>query len=98
MNILSGRNGAILGYAPAHKVHGRTADKAGNEPVDWLVVKFLGSAYLLNAPIQHHDDSITHAKGLDLIVCHVKRGNAEASLQFNNLGAHLDAKLCVDIG
>jgi hypothetical protein len=48
----------------------------------------------LDAALQHHHHSIAHTESLDLVM----GSDSEATLQFADLGAHLDSQLRIDIG
>ena len=52
---------------------------------------------LLQHALPHHGDAIAERHGLDLIVRHVQRRHPERALELADLGAHLHAKLGVQI-
>jgi len=43
-------------------------------------------------------DAVAHGHRLDLIMCHVERGDAELGVEKLELGPHLDAEIGVEIG
>ena len=79
-------------------VHGGHADELGRELVDRVVVDLDGGVGLLDlAAIDEHDLG-GHAHGLGLVVRDVDEGGAQALVQGDELGAHLGAQLCVEVG
>ena len=77
--------------------HRRRADEAGNEDVVGVVVEILRGGDLLQLAQAHDRYPMPHGHGLDLVVRHVYRRDAELLLQRGDLGAHLDAKLRIEI-
>ena len=62
------------------------------------VVEFQRRPDLLDDAVMHDHDLVGHGHGLDLVVGDIDRRGLEALVQFLDLGAHLDAKLGVEIG
>ena len=73
------------------------ADEAGDELVAWLVVQRLRRVHLLQVAGVHDGDPVAHRHRLDLVVRDVDRGHAEPALELVDLGAQLDAELCVQV-
>jgi hypothetical protein len=53
---------------------------------------------LLDDAVFHDDDAVAHGHGLDLVVGDVDHGGLEALVELDDLGAHLDAHLGVEVG
>ena len=62
-----------------------------------MVVNLLRRANLLNHAILHDDDAVAQGHGLGLIVRNVHERGVDAIAQLDNLGAHLVAKLRVEV-
>ena len=88
---------AVLGLG-LDEVHLRGADEAGDEQVDGLVVELQRGVDLHQLAEVHHRDPVAHRHGLDLVVGHVDRGDAEVGLQLGDVGAGLHAHLGVEVG
>ena len=90
------------------EVHRRGAEEAGNEEVGGFVVDFERGVDLLDDAFLesgggvehgvHHDDAGAHGHGFDLVVGDVDHGGLETAVQLDDLGAHLDAHLGVEVG
>ena len=89
---------AVLGRLRLDQVHLRRADEAGDEQVDGLVVEVQRGVDLHELAEVHHRDPVTHRHGLDLVVGHVDRGDAQVGLQLGDVGARLHAHLRVQVG
>src|SRR5665647_3121498 len=92
------QSGVAFCHRRLHHVHGRTADETADEQVHGVVVELLGRRHLLQLAFAHHGDTVAHGHGLDLVVGHVDRGHAQLVLQAADLGTHLHAQLCVEVG
>ncbi|BCJ61829.1 hypothetical protein Jiend_52510 [Micromonospora endophytica] len=51
----------------------------------------------MHLPLLEDRDLVGHGQGLDLVVGHVDDCRAEAAVDAGELGAHLDAKLEVEV-
>src|SRR5690606_36381694 len=83
---------------PANEVHRGTADEAGDELVCRPLVELEGCADLLDLARVHDDDPVTEGHCLDLVMCHVDHGGAEAAVQSCDLLARLHTELGVEVG
>ena len=79
------------------QVHRRRADESRDEQRRRPIVKVQRRPDLLNHAVAHDDDAIGHRHGFDLIVRYVDRRRLQPLVQFLDLGAHLHAKLGVEI-
>src|SRR5690348_11351849 len=94
---LDDRRAAVDAGDAGHEVHRRRADEASDERVDRRVVELEGVAALLDNAVTHHDDAVGHRHRLDLVMRDVDRRRLQALVQLLDLGAHLHAKLRVQI-
>ena len=74
------------------------ADERGDEAVRRRVVELDGRADLLDDPLVEDRHAVGDGERLLLVVGHKDRGDAELSLQREQLAAHVDAQLRVEIG
>lgn len=63
-----------------------------------MVVNLKRSSNLLDNTILHNNDPLPHGHGLDLVVGDINHGGLEASVEFGDLRAHLDAHFGVQVG
>ena len=93
------RDDAAVGTAQRRldHVHRGRADEAADEQVDRPVVELLRLGHLLDLALAHDRDPVAHRHRLDLVVGDVDRRDPEVVLQPGDLGAHLHAKLCVEV-
>ena len=80
------------------EVHRRRADEACDEGRGGLAVDRVRRSDLLDAARSHDDDAVGQRHRLDLVVRHVDHGRAHPLVQLLDLGAHLDAQLCIEVG
>ena len=78
-------------------VHRRTAHEARDEEVGRTLIQPLRHVELLQQPPAHDRDAVAHRHRLDLVVRDVHRRDRELSLDAQDLGAHLHAKLRVEV-
>ena len=52
---------------------------------------------LLHDPVPHHHDPVAHGHRLDLVVRHVDHRCLQLMVEPRDLGAHLDAEICVEV-
>ena len=62
-----------------------------------MLKHLLGRADLLNPAVLHNDNTIAQSHCFGLVVCDIYKGGVDALTQFYYLGAHLVAKLCVEV-
>ena len=79
------------------QIHRRAADEAADEDVQRVVVQLLRRRDLLQLALAHDGDAVAHRHRLDLIVRDVDRRHPERAREPADLGAHLDAKLRVEV-
>jgi len=89
---------ALFHHFDGEEIHGGRADETGDEFVDGVVVHVERRADLLDFAVLHDNDFVAHGHGLDLVVGDVDHGGLEAIVQLDELGAHLDAELGVEVG
>ena len=80
------------------QVHRRRAHEIGDEQIGRPVIDFLWRPDLLQDAVLHHRDLGGQRHGLDLVMRDIDDGGAGAVVQTLDLGAHIDAKLGVEIG
>ena len=80
------------------KFIGGRPEEARDELVDGLVVEVQRRADLLDLAVAHDHDLVSHRHGLDLIVRDVDHRGVESVVEVDELGAHLDAELGVEVG
>ena len=86
------------GERTAQEVHRRRADEPCDEHIRRTVVDIGRRAHLLDDPVMQRDDPVGHGHGLDLVMGHIDRGGAEIAVKLLDLGPHLLAQPCVEIG
>ncbi len=62
-----------------------------------MVKHFLGRADLLNPAVFHNDYTVAQSHSFSLVVGNIYKGGVDTLTQFYYLGAHLVAKLCVEV-
>ena len=72
--------------------------KAATKRFFGLAVEHLRAVALLEHAGAHDGDPVAHRHRLGLVVRDVQRGDADAALNPTDLGAHLHAKLGVEVG
>ena len=79
------------------KIHGRRADKARDEGIDWPVIELERRANLLDDTVMHDDDASRHGHRLDLVMGDVDCRRFEQLMQRLDLGTHVRAQLGIEI-
>ena len=67
--------------AELDQVHGRRAEKGGDERVGRIVIDFGGCAKLMHDTFIQHHDAVTHGHGLHLVVRDVDRSRPHAAVK-----------------
>ena len=80
-----------------HEVHLRRADEPGDEAVARRVVQRERCTRLLDPPAAKHDDPVGHRHRFHLVVRHVDHRRAQAPVQRDDLGAHRNPQLRIEI-
>ena len=80
------------------EIHDRHTDEAGDEQVRRMVEHLLRRTDLLDIAVLHDDDPVAQRHGLGLVVRDVDEGGVDALSELDDLGTHLVAKFCVQIG
>src|SRR3954471_22030181 len=80
------------------QVHRRAADELGDEDVRRTVVQDVWGRDLLENAVTKYRDTVTHRHCFDLVVGDIDRRRSDLTLETANLGSHLHAKLCVEVG
>ena len=87
----------VDGDAGRDQVHRGAADERCHEQVRRREVQLLRRCHLLEDAVAHDRHAVTHRHRLHLVVGDVHHRGAEASLQLDDVGAHLDAELGVEV-
>ena len=83
--------------APLEQVHLRAPDERRHERVHRAEVDIVGRSHLLDDAVAQDDDAVRHRHRLDLVVGDVQRRAADASMELQQLGAHLDAQQRIEV-
>ena len=83
--------------APLEQVHLRAPDERRHERVDRAEVDSSVVPDLLDDAVAEDDDAVRHRHRLDLVVGDVQRRAADASMELQQLGAHLDPQERVEV-
>src|SRR5215471_7009878 len=89
--------GAVLEQPARQEIHRRRADKASDELCSRLVIDLVRRADLIDPAAVHDDDPIGQRHRLDLVMRDVNCGGRNRLVDLFYLGAHLDAKLGIEI-
>ncbi|KAF1043511.1 MAG: hypothetical protein GAK38_03926 [Xylophilus sp.] len=81
-----------------NEAHGRRTDKARDKLIRGTIIEIERRANLLNLTLIHHNDTVPHGHGFDLIVCDIDDRRFQTMMECLNLGAHLNTQLCIKIG
>ncbi len=92
-----GSRAPLVGELPAKHVHGRAADKGGNERVGRCVVHVVGRPELLEARRTHDRNLVGHGHRFQLIVRHIDDGGAEFGMEPFQLRTHLHPELGIQV-
>ena len=86
--------------APFHRkeIHRRRADEPGDELVRRPLIDGFRRVVLLHHAVLQHHDAISHGHGLDLVMGDEDHGGLQLLRQRLDLGAHLPAQFCVEVG
>ncbi len=79
-------------------VHLRRAQEASYKQVGGVIVKRGRRIYLLDNTVFHNDDTRAHGHSLGLVVRDVNKRRGKTVVNFGNLGTHLNAQFCVEVG
>ena len=80
------------------EVHGRRAEKSGDESVSRMVIDIGGGAELANDTFVEHHDAVAHGHGLHLIVRDVDGRGSHAAMKALELFAGGGPELGVEVG
>ena len=84
--------------AALEEVHHRHADEAGNKKVDRLVEQILRGTDLVDIAVLHDDDTVRQRHRFGLVMGDIHKGSVDTLSELDDLGAHLVAELCVQVG
>ena len=92
LTLLAGKNSML------EEVHLRGAQERSDKLVFGAVVKELRSIDLLHDTVFHDDDTGAHGHSLGLVVSDVYKSGGKFVVKLGNLGTHLNAQFCVEVG
>ena len=87
-----------LGQLGGNEIHRRRSHESGDEYVGWAVVDDLRLVELLDRAMMHDRDARGERHRLDLVVRDIDGRLAHPQMQLLDFGAHVDAKLGVEVG
>jgi ABC-type sugar transport system ATPase subunit len=71
-------------------------ERHGRALANLFVAGFIGSPAMQFAVLEH-GHAVSHGHRFNLVMCDINRGRTEAALQRGDVGAGLNAQLCVEI-
>ena len=82
----------------SEQIHGRIADKTGDERCRRLLVQLIGRRVSLQLPLLHDGNAVGHGHGFHLIMGDINGGDPQVQLQTLDLTPHGQAQPSVQIG
>ena len=92
------RGERAIGDLADEEVHRRRPDEAGHEQVQRPLIELVRGPDLLEHAVAHDREAVTQRHRLGLIVRDIHRRGVQPALEADDLGAHLDAQLGVEVG